>query len=176
MTVRQFGRERQSYFGVGGRGTRGSNDTIVLSQFLFAFRGSAARRGILIKMRRLLILASLVLSTRCAHVAQIDNFADASCSGEFEQSLSSILTTQNEKEDVARDLAHRTFIVLTRIDRGPRPFFVSSPSGTDYTFFIDKKRDRCLLRLYGKQKGFRSYTNNLTYIETRQLSVCTCRE
>lgn len=122
---------------------------------------------------RALLLAAL-LSTRCASVAQVDNLSDAPCSDEFEQSLTSILSTQHEKLEVARDLAHRTYIVLTRTDRGPRPFFVSSSSGTDYTFFIDKKGDRCLLRLYGKQKGFMSYTNNLTYIETRQLSACTC--
>jgi hypothetical protein len=132
-----------------------------------------------LKIRRVVFLAfvlAVVLSTQCASVAQIGNLADASCSAEFEQSLSSILSTQGEKPEVAQDLANRTYVVLTRTDRGARPFFVSSPSGTDYTFFVDKKRDRCLLRLYGKQKGFMSYTNNLTYIATRQLTACTCRE
>ncbi len=133
----------------------------------------------MLEIRRTVLLSLLlaaVLSTRCAHVAQVDSLDDAVCSNEFEQSLSSIFITQAEKPEVARDLAYRTYMVLTRTDRGPRPFFVSSPSGTDYTFFVDKKRDRCLLRLYGKQKGFMSYTNNLTYIATRQLSVCSCRE
>ena len=121
------------------------------------------------------LLLAVLLSTRCASVAQVDNLSDASCSNQFEQSLTSILTTQHEKPEVAQGLAHRTYLVLTRVDFGPRPFYVSSSSGTDYTFFIDKKRDRCLLRLYGKQKGFMSYTNNLTYIETRELSSCSCR-
>jgi hypothetical protein len=133
----------------------------------------------MLEIRRTVFLALLlaaVLTTRCASVVQVDNLADGRCSSEFEQSLSFILITQDEKPEVARNLAHRAYVVLTRTDRGPRPFFVSSPSGTDYTFFVDKKRDRCLLRLYGKQKGFMSYTNNLTYIATRQLSACTCRE
>jgi hypothetical protein len=131
----------------------------------------------MLEIRRLVFLALLpaaLLSTRCASIARVDNLSDAACSDEFEQSLTSILSTQNEKPEVARDLAHRTYIVLTRTDRGPRPFYVSSSSGTDYTFFIDKKRGQCLLRLYGKQKGFMSYTNNLTYIATRQLSACVC--
>ena len=133
----------------------------------------------LLKIRSVVFLVvplAAVLSTRCAHVAQVDNLTEASCSAEFEQSLSSILSTQGEKPEVARELAHRTYVVLTRIDRGPRPFLVSSSSGTDYTFFVDKKRDRCLLRLYGRQKGFWSYTNNLTYIATRELTPCACRE
>jgi hypothetical protein len=132
-----------------------------------------------LKIRRVVFLAvplAAVLSTRCASVAQVDNLSEAPCSAEFEQSLSSILSTQGEKPEVAGDLARRTYVVLKRTDRGPRPFFVSSPSSTDYTFFVDKKRDRCLLRLYGRQKGFMSYTNNLTYIATRQLTACMCRE
>jgi hypothetical protein len=133
----------------------------------------------MLKIRRVVFLVvplAAVLSARCATVAQVDNLTEAPCSTEFEQSLSSILSAQGEKPEVAQDLAHRTYIVLTRTERGPRPFFVSSPSGTDYTFFIQKKGDRCLLRLYGRQKGFMSYTNNLTYIATRQLTACTCRE
>ncbi len=61
-------------------------------------------------------------------------------------------------------------------DYGPRPFLVASPSGTDYTFFVQEKKPICLLRLYGRQKGFWSYTNNLTYIATRPLPNCACSE
>lgn len=45
--------------------------------------------------------------------------------------------------------------------------------GTDYRFFIDAARDQCLLRLYGRRKGFWSYTNNLSYIATRPLPGCS---
>ena len=41
---------------------------------------------------------------------------------------------------------------------------------------IERKDDACLLRLYGRQKGFVSYTNNLTYIATRPLTACACAE
>jgi glutathione S-transferase len=48
--------------------------------------------------------------------------------------------------------------------------------GTDYAFFIQKKHDACLLRLYGEQKGFVRYTNTLWYIATRELPGCDCSE
>jgi hypothetical protein len=122
------------------------------------------------------ILAVAVLSAGCATVAQVANLSEAPCNASFESQLSSILTDQGEKADVAATLAHRTYLILTTAELGPRPFLVSSLSGTDYTFFVQKKRDRCLLRLYGRQKGFWSYTNNLTYISTRELSGCACHE
>lgn len=50
------------------------------------------------------------------------------------------------------------------------PLSVSSQSGTDYSFFVEKKGEGCLLHLNGKQKGFTRYTNNLTYIRTKELS------
>jgi len=59
---------------------------------------------------------------------------------------------------------------------GPRPFVVSSSSGADYEFFVQKKKQGCLLRLFGRTKGFTSYTNNLTYIATRPLPGCACQE
>lgn len=124
------------------------------------------------------LLASLLFLalTSCVTVAQVGNLNEDRCAGEFEQSLSSILTSQHETSQNAGELAHRTYIILTRAELGPRPFLVASPSGTDYTFFVQKKGDRCLLRLYGRQKGFVSYTNNLTYIATRELDSCTCHD
>jgi hypothetical protein len=41
---------------------------------------------------------------------------------------------------------------------------------------VEKKKDACLLRLYGRQKGFVSYTNDLTYIATEPLAPCECEE
>ena len=120
--------------------------------------------------------AAAVLSVGCTSVAQVANLTDERCGASFESQLSSVLTKQGEKVDVADSLAHHTFIVLTTAQLGPRPFLVASPSGTDYSFFVQKKADRCLLRLYGRQKGFTSYTNDITYIETRELSSCACQE
>ncbi len=123
-----------------------------------------------------MLTASSILLAGCATVAQVTNLAEAPCNASFEGALSSILTEQGEKKDIADSLAHRTYLMLSSAELGPRPFVVPSPSGTDYFLFIQKKPESCLLRLYGRQKGFMSYTNNLTYISTRELSGCSCQE
>jgi hypothetical protein len=53
---------------------------------------------------------------------------------------------------------------------------VASPSGADYSFFVERKPDACVLRLYGRQKGFVAYTNNINYIATEPLAPCRCAE
>jgi hypothetical protein len=109
-------------------------------------------------------------------MAQLSNLADPSCATEFEGQLGSILIEQGEKPEVATPLASHSRRALAIRSFGPRPFLVSSPSGTDYTFFVQAERSGCLLRLYGRRKGFMSYTNNLTYIDTRPLPACACTE
>ena len=84
-------------------------------------------------------------------------------------SSNAILIEEGEKPDTANRLAVNTTTVLATGALGPRPFGVSSPSGADYSFFVQRKGEECLLRLYGRQKGFTRYTNNLTYIATRSL-------
>ena len=54
--------------------------------------------------------------------------------------------------------------------------YTSAPSGTDYRFFTDHKGTDCVLTLFGRRKGFISYTNNLTYMATEILPGCTCAE
>lgn len=112
----------------------------------------------------------------CASVAQIQNLSDDACRKSLQDGLVAILVEQHETPDVAGELAERTRIALERGRFGPRPFAVSSSSGADYEFFVEKKKQGCLLRLYGRQKGFTSYTNNLTYIATRPLPGCACQE
>jgi hypothetical protein len=53
---------------------------------------------------------------------------------------------------------------------------LAAPSGVDHSFFVERKGASCVLRLYGRQKGFVSYTNNLTYIATEPLAPCQCTE
>ncbi len=139
-------------------------------------RESGIVGGMIRHPRAVLVILATLASAGCATVAQVSNFGDTKCAGTFESQLSSILTDEGEKTDVADTLAHRTFLTLTRAELGPRPFLVSSSSGADYTFFVQKKRERCLLRLYGRRKGFVTYTNNLTYIATRELPGCSCAE
>lgn len=117
-----------------------------------------------------------MVSSGCTTVARVSTLTETSCAKSFEAELSSVLAEEGEKPDVAGSLAHHAFLILTKVEYGPRPFVVVAPSGTDYTFFVQKKRQQCLLRLYGRQKGFVSYTNNITYIATRELSGCACEE
>ena len=125
---------------------------------------------------RIVGFAVLLACAGCTTIARIGNFQEPACQSSFVGAVSAILVSQGEKPDVADTLATRTVSMLQRVDIGPRPFPVSSPSGTDYEFFVQLKKSRCLLRLYGRQKGFTSYTNNITYIATRELTSCACAE
>jgi len=134
---------------------------------------SEMRRGY--QFLRWMGLGCLVLSG-CTTVAQITSLSDESCHRTVQAQLESILLAEGEKPEVANRLAVNTTVVLATGSLGPRPFGVSSPSGADYSFFAQLKGDHCLLRLYGRRKGFTRYTNNLTYIATRSLDGCACSE
>jgi hypothetical protein len=118
----------------------------------------------------------LLLLHGCTTVAQVTTLSQEPCHHKMRDQLESILTEENEKPDIANRLAVNTTTVLATGALGPRPFGVSSPSGVDYSFFVQRKGDECLLRLYGRRKGFTRYTNNLTYIATRPLEGCACAE
>ena len=117
-----------------------------------------------------------LLLSGCTTVAQITSLSNESCHRTVQSRLESILLEEGEQPEVANRLAVNTTVVLATGSLGPRPFGVSSPSGADYSFFIQLKGDPCLLRLYGRSKGFTRYTNNLTYIATRSLDGCACSE
>lgn len=109
-------------------------------------------------------------------MAQITTLSDESCRQRVRGQLEAILLEEGEPPEMANRLAVNTTVVLATGSLGPRPFGVSSPSGADYSFFVQRKDETCLLRLYGRQKGFTRYTNNLTYISTRPLDGCACAE
>ena len=109
-------------------------------------------------------------------MAHVTNLSDESCRTSFTQQLSSMLTGQGESSVNSDALANKTALTLTTYDLGPRPFAIAAPSGTDYRFFIDRKGTNCVLTLYGRRKGFVSYTNNLTYIATESLPGCACAD
>lgn len=139
-------------------------------------RTSGCRRIGLRAAGRWLVPAGAVLAAGCATVAQVTTLSQPACAVEFHQGLSTILAEQGEKTETSDALAERVISNLTDGALGPRPFLVSAPSGTDYEFFVQKKSDACLLRLYGRYHGFVAYTNNLTYIATRPLTRCDCAE
>ena len=121
-------------------------------------------------------LAVALTASGCASVSMVMNLSEESCHTSFTRHLSVILTQEGEKPEIADALAHKTVSTLTTYDLGPRPFGIAAPSGTDYRFFIDHKGADCVLTLFGRRKGFISYTNNLTYIATEIVPDCTCAE
>ena len=134
-------------------------------------------RGKIAHLRRMLAIASLSAGlVACASVARVTNLSAAACAEQMQRGLSDILVEQGESVDAGESLARETRTALADKAFGPRPFLVPAPSGTDYAFFVQKKPDVCLLRLYGRQHGFVSYANNLTYIATRPLTSCECAE
>jgi hypothetical protein len=112
----------------------------------------------------------------CTSVARITTLSDPACGRTLTGALTKILQTEGETPAVAERLADSTAAALRTVDLGPRPFLVESPSGVDYSFFVERKSASCVLRLYARQKGFVSYTNNLTYIATEPLAPCDCAE
>ena len=112
----------------------------------------------------------------CTTVAQVTTLDDPACRRTTSAGFAKILEAQGESTSVAGQLAASATRGLSSYALGPRPFLVSSPSGPDYAFFVQRDGDACLLRLYGRQKGFVSYTNNLTYIASEPLGSCRCAE
>jgi hypothetical protein len=122
---------------------------------------------------RPVVLALLaVAASGCATVAQVE-LNDPACESVFQDEMASILVEEGEKPDDARVIAHRAAEEVSFGDVGVRPFSVGSRT-TDYTFFVQKKKSGCLLRLVSRQKGFTVYTNDVTYIASRPLTGCLC--
>lgn len=123
-----------------------------------------------------LFAGALPLASGCTSVAQITTLSDPACHQSLTGALAAILRKEGETPEVAGQLAESAATGLEVENLGPRPFLIASSSGVDYSFFFEKKDDACLLRLYGRQKGFVSYTNNLTYIATEPVPGCRCAE
>lgn len=124
----------------------------------------------------LMALALVGISAGCTTMAQVTNLSDDSCRSTFVHQLSAMMMAEGENLQAADKAAAQTVAALSTLDLGPRPFAIAAPSGTDYRFFVERKGSTCVVNLYGRQKGFVSYTNNLTYISTQPLPACTCAE
>ena len=122
------------------------------------------------------LVAGLVLTSRCTTVAQVTTLSNPACRDTLRIALARVLEAEGETAPVAERLAESSTAALETGGLGPRPFLIASSSGVDYSFFVEKKGARCLLRLYGRKKGFVSYTNDLTYIATEPLAPCECAE
>ena len=117
-----------------------------------------------------------LLIAGCTTVAQVTTVSEPACRQALDSGLARIFEALGESAAVAQQLARSTTSSLATGNLGPRPFVVSSTSGVDYGLFIQMDGASCLLRLFGRQKGFVSYTNNLTYIATEPLAQCRCAE
>lgn len=127
-------------------------------------------------MIRRAALGLLLLASGCVSVARLTTLPDPGCRQQLTAALATVLRGQGEAPEEADRLAGSTVEALEAVDLGPRPFLVSARSGADYSFFVERKGAACLLRLYGRQKGFVSYTNDITYIATEPLAPCDCAE
>ena len=127
-------------------------------------------------VRPILFSICVLVVSGCTSVAQVTTLSDDHCRERLTTALTTVLKSEGETPEAATKLAESTTTTLQTVELGPRPFLIAAPSGVDYSFFVEKKGDSCLLRLYGRQKGFVSYTNNLTYIATEKLAPCQCAE
>ena len=84
-------------------------------------------------------------------MAQVTSLSDQNCRHTFVDRMSSILAEQGEMQEVADKLAESTTTVLLTSSLGPRHFFVASPPGAGYGFFVEQKSSNCLLRLFSRQ-------------------------
>ncbi|HVN77275.1 MAG TPA: hypothetical protein VMT19_13235 [Thermoanaerobaculaceae bacterium] len=126
------------------------------------------------RLASLVCLAALASSTACLTNARITNLDDDSCRSTLTSAISTILVGQRELPELADLLAADAVQAMAPTGPPYRPFTVSSPSGTDYTFVFRLKKDGCLLRLWGRARGSWVYTNDLTYIATEPLPGCRC--
>ena len=129
-----------------------------------------------ITSERAALLLLALSAVACTTVGRITNLDQPPCGETFRQALASVLVAEGESREEAERLADQTSNPRFLFAYGPRAFLVSSHSGADYTFFVQKKKEKCLLRLVERQKGFIRYTNDITYIATRSLPACQCSE
>lgn len=145
---------------------------LILAKYSGVVARSVGRSSL---FRRVLIVGVLIMAG-CATMTKVTNLSDESCRTAFTNRLSAILTDQGETSEASDALASKAVFTLRTYDLGPRPFAIAAPSGTDYRFFVDRQGTECVLTLYGRRKGFVSYTNNLTYIATQPLPGCACAD
>ena len=76
----------------------------------------------------------------CTTMATMTNVRDQPCRQNFSSALSEMLVEEGEETDRVQRLVENPDSVGSVFDYGPRPFSVSSRSGTDYSFFVGKRR------------------------------------
>ena len=106
--------------------------------------------------------------------ATVSNLSDAACSRSFSAAVASSLEQQGETPEEATAAASRALRLLPLSEERYR-FEAASNSGVSYGFLLQpRKSNRCVLRLYERQKNGATISNTFTYFATRDLSDCSC--
>jgi hypothetical protein len=126
------------------------------------------------RVASLVSLVALAASAACMSAARATNFEDASCRSTLAKAISTILAGQGEQPEIADWLGADALQGSDPAGLRAKGFSVSSPFGTDYKFILQRKGESCLLRLYRREKGSRSTTNDLTFLATEPLPGCLC--
>jgi hypothetical protein len=123
--------------------------------------------------RVLCAIAALLAVSGCASVGRLD-FTTHECAATFTRQLADILVSQHETERIAQELARDATLALISGEATTAQFFVFSPSGTDYAFFVQHRSSGCVLRLHARRTLHTELSNDLTYIASRPLTGCRC--
>ncbi len=111
----------------------------------------------------------------CASVGKITNQDDSECLKNFQTQLALVMTEEGEPQLSAQRIASKIVAGLSFHPLGRRIFLVEGED-TDYSFFIQNNNGQCVLRLVRTRKGFTTYTNNLTYINSKDIPICRCED
>lgn len=98
-------------------------------------------------LRRTWVWLLLSGTIGCTTMATVTNVRDQPCRQYFAADLSEILVEEGEEPERAQTIVDHAEKIGSVFDYGPRPFSVSSQSGTAYSFFVEKPGEECLLRL-----------------------------
>jgi hypothetical protein len=111
--------------------------------------------------------------------ARLTNLSDAGCRESLSAQVTSVLVKEGETEDATRMMTAGLFAGLQH-QTEPAPFFVFSPGGMRYGFFLQETEFGCVLRLYERRQmlgpnGLRSMST-LDYLASRTVLYCSCSE
>jgi hypothetical protein len=111
-------------------------------------------------------------------ISRVTNLSDSACKDSFSQQLASALVKQGETTDAANEMSKDTVSALS-YSRTSKMFYAYSPSDLRYGFFVQNRKEGCVLRMYERQKTVfgnkkATLTNSVNYFATGQLAGCSC--
>ncbi len=96
------------------------------------------------RLRRTLAGCAIIgAALGCTSIAAVTNLRDQPCQQNSAMALSEILLAEGEEPARVQKIVDKADLLGSAFDYGPRPFVVSSQSGTDHSFFVEKKGEKC---------------------------------